>query len=113
MHDHISIENLCLSVFFTDRICPGQHLAEPSLFLSIAMTLATLSISKAHDSVTGELIEPAFEWLPGTIRYVSESVGGPVASIFCSHPKPFRCDIKPRFPAIVELIKHATGEDNE
>lgn len=33
------------------------------------MTLATLNISKSRDKLSGELIEPAFEWLPGTIRY--------------------------------------------
>jgi hypothetical protein len=100
-------------VFYIGRICPGRHLAEPSLFLSIAMTLSTFNISRAHDELTGELIEPAFEWLPGTIRYVSHchTAGSPVPSILDSHPKPFRCDIKPRFPAIVDLIKHAIGED--
>jgi hypothetical protein len=33
------------------------------------MTLATLNISKARDELSGRLIEPEFEWLPGTIRY--------------------------------------------
>ena len=57
-----------IQVIIPHRICPGQHLAEASLFLSIAMTLATFSISKAHDAVSGVIIEPAVEWLPGTIR---------------------------------------------
>jgi hypothetical protein len=33
------------------------------------MTLATLTISKVRDELSGRLIEPEFEWLPGTIRY--------------------------------------------
>jgi cytochrome P450 len=49
------------------RICPGQHLAESSLFLIIAMTLATFRISKACDE-RGRLVEPTVEWLPGTLR---------------------------------------------
>jgi hypothetical protein len=49
------------------RTCPGQHLAEPSVFLSIATSLATFNISKAFDE-QGNVIEPDIEWLPGTIR---------------------------------------------
>ena len=55
-------------VIIPPRICPGQHLADASLFLSIAMTLATFSISKAHDALSGDIVEPAVEWLPGVIR---------------------------------------------
>ncbi|KAF8581539.1 cytochrome P450 [Ramaria rubella] len=75
---------------FGRRICPGRHLAEPTLFLSVAMTLATFNISKALDE-SGKIIEPVRDWLPGTI----------------SHPRPFRCEIKPRFPTTVDLITHA------
>ena len=50
------------------RICPGQHLAEPFLFLCIAMTLATFNITKALDE-HGNVIEPEIKWMSGTIRY--------------------------------------------
>ena len=50
------------------RICPGQHLAEIFLFLSIAMTLATFNITKAHDE-DNCVIEPELEWMSGTIRF--------------------------------------------
>ena len=49
------------------RICPGQHLAEPFLFLCIAMTLATFNITKERDE-HGDVIEPELEWMSGTIR---------------------------------------------
>jgi cytochrome P450 len=50
------------------RICPGQHLAEPFLFLSVAMTLAAFTITKALDD-HGNIIDPEIEWMPGTIRF--------------------------------------------
>ena len=54
------------------RQCPGQNVAEPGLFLTMAMTLSTFSIEKARDEMTGVCLEPVAkaEWLPGTIRYV-------------------------------------------
>ncbi|KAF8514282.1 cytochrome P450 [Gautieria morchelliformis] len=73
---------------FGRRICPGQHLAEPFLFLSVAMTLAAFTITKAVDD-HGNIIEPEIEWMPGTI----------------SHPKPFKCQIKPRSTQAVALIR--------
>ena len=46
------------------RVCPGHHSAEPFLFMSIAMTLATFNITEAHKGV----IEPELEWMAGAIR---------------------------------------------
>ena len=46
------------------RICPGQHLAEPFLLLSIAMSLATFNIMKAHDE-HGNVIEPEIKRMTG------------------------------------------------
>ena len=51
------------------RICPGKDLADPSLFLSVAMTLAVFDINKAKDA-NGTDIEPLYEYTPGLIRYV-------------------------------------------
>ena len=76
------------------------------------MTLATLDISKARDELSGKLIEPAFEWLTGTIRYARLVVREGLTLIFHSHPKPFRCEIKPRFSAAVDLIKHAIVDED-
>ncbi|KAF8510041.1 cytochrome P450 [Gautieria morchelliformis] len=77
-----------LAFGFGRRICPGQHLAEPFLFLSVAMTLAAFTITKALDD-HDNIIEPEIEWMPGAI----------------SHPKPFKCQIKPRSTQAVALIR--------
>ncbi|OCH95985.1 cytochrome P450 [Obba rivulosa] len=73
---------------FGRRICPGLHLADASIFLSCAMSLAAFKISKVVED--GKVIEPAIEYTSGTI----------------SHPAPFRCSIKPRSEKAEALILH-------
>ncbi|KAJ7196390.1 cytochrome P450 [Mycena pura] len=63
---------------FGRRVCPGQELAEVSLFTSVAMTLAAFDIAR----VAGPL--PVHEYTQGTM----------------SHPKPFHCLLKPREHAV-------------
>ncbi|KAG6852362.1 hypothetical protein C0991_000374, partial [Blastosporella zonata] len=46
------------------RICPGRHLADASLWIVIASTLATLDISKAA-GVDGKEITPEVEFSSG------------------------------------------------
>ena len=58
----------CAHLGIFPRICPGQHLAEPVLFLCIAMTLATFNITKARDE-HNRVIEPELEWMSGAIRF--------------------------------------------
>ncbi|KAG1737311.1 cytochrome P450 [Suillus lakei] len=72
---------------FGRRICPGIHLAEASVWLSAAMSLAVFDISKAVEN--GVEITPEVDPLSGTI----------------SHPKPFKCSIKPRSAKAVALIQ--------
>ncbi|KAF5338823.1 hypothetical protein D9758_012046 [Tetrapyrgos nigripes] len=72
---------------FGRRICPGLHLAEASLWILIAMSLAVFDIKPAFDE-EGKLIIPEHELTGGTI----------------SHPKPFKCSIKPRSEKAVSLI---------
>ncbi|KAG1829894.1 cytochrome P450 [Suillus subluteus] len=72
---------------FGRRICPGIHLAEASVWLSIAMSLAVFDISKAVEN--GIEIIPEVDPLSGLI----------------SHPKPFKCSIKPRSSKAVALIE--------
>ncbi|KAJ7445544.1 cytochrome P450 [Mycena galericulata] len=67
---------------FGRRVCPGRELAEASLFLCVAMTLAVFDIEPG----AGEL--PVHENTQGTI----------------SHPKPFDCVVKPRSERAVALI---------
>ncbi|KAJ7162570.1 cytochrome P450 [Mycena crocata] len=71
---------------FGRRICPGMHLADASLFISCAMTLAAFDISKCVED--GRVITPIHENTTGTI----------------SHPVPFRCTIKPRSEKTIQLI---------
>jgi len=62
------------------RICPGMYLAMDSMFVAIAMSLATLNIDKKKEA-NGEYIEPHVEYTTGTIRCVSH-VACTTTSIF-------------------------------
>lgn len=57
-----------LAFGFGRRICPGQHVAESSIFIQMAMVLATLDIRKAVDGM-GQLIEPEIAFTTGLVRY--------------------------------------------
>ncbi|CAI7591607.1 unnamed protein product [Penicillium glandicola] len=74
---------------FGRRICPGRLLADSSLFLTIAQTLAVFDINKAVDKETGKVIEPVVGTTTGLV----------------AHPLPFKCDIVPRSEKHVELIR--------
>ncbi|KAG1850378.1 cytochrome P450 [Suillus subalutaceus] len=65
----------------------GIHLVEASVWLSIAMSLAVFDISKTVEN--GIEIIPDVDQSSGTI----------------SHPKPFKCSIKPRSSKAVALIE--------
>ncbi|PCH44805.1 cytochrome P450 [Wolfiporia cocos MD-104 SS10] len=71
---------------FGRRICPGLHLAEASIFLSCAMSLAVFDISKPVKN--GVVVEPDIEYTSGTI----------------SHPRPFQCSIRPRSEKAESLL---------
>ncbi|EMD40455.1 hypothetical protein CERSUDRAFT_80124 [Gelatoporia subvermispora B] len=77
---------------FGRRICPGLYLADTSVFLSCAMSLAAFNISKVVED--GKAIEPVIEYSSGTI----------------SHPAPFPCSIKPRSAKAESLILHEYAE---
>jgi cytochrome P450 len=54
---------------FGRRICPGRHLAEASLWSSMACLLAVFKFSKAKDENGNEIeIEP--RWKGGLVVYV-------------------------------------------
>ncbi|GKT97060.1 cytochrome P450 oxidoreductase [Colletotrichum tofieldiae] len=72
---------------FGRRICPGRNLAENSIFLTVAQTLAVYSLSKPVRD--GRVIEPNIKFTPGVI----------------SHPEPFDISIKPRSPHHEKLIR--------
>ncbi|KAI0076591.1 cytochrome P450 [Panus rudis PR-1116 ss-1] len=64
---------------FGRRICPGQALANETLWIVIASILAAFEISPAVNE-KGEKIIPAEDFAPGLLSY----------------PKPFKCQIRPR-----------------
>ncbi|KAJ7638494.1 cytochrome P450 [Roridomyces roridus] len=72
---------------FGRRICPGMHLADASIFMSCAMTLAVFDISKCIEN--GQAITPVHGNTTGTI----------------SHPLPYRCNVRPRSEKAIQLIQ--------
>ncbi|KAG2056881.1 cytochrome P450 [Suillus hirtellus] len=72
---------------FGRRICPGLHLADASIWLSTVMSLAVFDISK--------IVENGVEHTPEV-----DSSSGAI-----SHPKPFKCCIKPRSAKAIALIQ--------
>ena len=77
---------------FGRRICPGRLLAEASVWLTIAKSLAALAIRKGMED--GKEIEPSVQFTPGIV----------------SHPVPFKATIKPRGPKHEELIRAVETE---
>ncbi|EKM56472.1 uncharacterized protein PHACADRAFT_207702 [Phanerochaete carnosa HHB-10118-sp] len=77
---------------FGRRICPGLHLADASVFISCVMVLATFGITKTVEN--GTVVEPEVEYTSGTI----------------SHPKPFKCTIKPRSAKAEALVQFMDEE---
>ncbi|KAL0576956.1 hypothetical protein V5O48_005027 [Marasmius crinis-equi] len=69
---------------FGRRVCPGAHLAERSLFLTMANVLAVFSLEKEIDK-DGNVVEPPKMFHGGTT----------------SHLKPFPCAIKLRAPNLL------------
>ncbi|KAF6747138.1 cytochrome P450 [Ephemerocybe angulata] len=67
---------------FGRRVCPGLYLAENSVFLAIAMFLFALDVSPHEDRL------PEVEY-----------------DGFISHPRPFKCKIRPRSPEVAQLIR--------
>ncbi|KAL2170137.1 hypothetical protein VTG60DRAFT_5159 [Thermothelomyces hinnuleus] len=79
---------------FGRRICPGRLLADSTLFLTIAQTLAVFEIRKAVDKDTGKVIEPVVGTTAGLV----------------AHPLPFQCRLVPRSDKHVELIREVERE---
>lgn len=78
---------------FGRRICPGRELADASVFLSIAQSLAVFNITKPTDE-SGKVIEPKVYFQPGII----------------SHPAEFQVTIKPRDAKAEALIRSIEEE---
>ncbi|KAJ7108017.1 cytochrome P450 [Mycena crocata] len=78
---------------FGRRLCPGRHMALSSLWIVVASMLATFEITKARDE-HGREIEPSYEFDSG----------------FINSPLPFKCCIRPRSQAAVDLIQATNAE---
>ena len=76
-----------LSFGFGRRVCPGRLLADETLFLAIADSLAVFNIKKVVED--GVETDPVGNFMPGVI----------------SHPEPFQCDIKARSAKHEKLIR--------
>lgn len=73
---------------FGRRICPGKMLADASVWLTVARSLAVFDISKFRDDAGNE-IEPTVKFSAGIL----------------SHAEPFKASIKPRSPKHEDLIR--------
>lgn len=74
------------------RICPGRFLAENSLWLHVATTLACFSISPIIGS-DGKPVIPPRDYTSG----------------LASRPKSFSCHVLPRNPEAVELVRECVA----
>ncbi|KAH9917357.1 cytochrome P450 [Amylocystis lapponica] len=72
---------------FGRRICPGRHMAFSSIWITVALVLATFTLVKPKDK-NGNTIEPDGEYVTGLVI----------------HPPPFKCVFEPRSPAAEALI---------
>ncbi|KAJ7190544.1 cytochrome P450 [Mycena pura] len=82
------------SVFgYGRRLCPGRHLANSSVWITIASVLAAFDISKPVDDA-GEVIEPSYKYIARLVLM----------------PLPFKCSIKPRSEKAVALIKASINQ---
>ncbi|KAJ7251370.1 cytochrome P450 [Mycena rebaudengoi] len=73
---------------FGRRVCPGRHMAQSTLWITVASLLAVFNITKAIGE-DGKILEPSYEY----------------HSAIISMPFPFKCSIKPRSNAAAGLIR--------
>ncbi|KAF7595511.1 hypothetical protein BBP40_005847 [Aspergillus hancockii] len=81
-----------LAFGFGRRICPGRHLADANIYLTIARSLAVFNMTSAMEDGNEGPIQP--EFLTGVI----------------SHPAPFELSIRVRSPGHKELIRSVEAE---
>ncbi|KAF8517574.1 cytochrome P450 [Hysterangium stoloniferum] len=74
------------------RVCPGQHIAEASVFIQVASVLAGFDILRALDDAGREII-PEVGFTTAIVSYV----------------QPFKCRVVPRREEIRSLIEQAVA----
>ncbi|PPQ90193.1 LOW QUALITY PROTEIN: hypothetical protein CVT25_001373 [Psilocybe cyanescens] len=100
---------------FGRRICPGRHLAEASYWTMAAAIVSAFDISKVLDEHGNEVGNPKYEFTHGFVRPPDAC---PYLFLFFyyfihhsrSHPKPFKCSIKPRSSNFSNIINQARLE---
>ncbi|KAH7878626.1 cytochrome P450 2 Le.CYP2 [Lentinula edodes] len=78
---------------FGRRVCAGRHMAENTIWLTIASVLATFTLGKAKDGKGNEIDIP-----------------GEYTDQFFRHPKPYRSSIVPRSALARELVLATDAE---
>lgn len=92
------------------RVCAGRHMAENTIWLTIASVLATFTLGKAKDGKGNEIDIPG-EYTDQFFRYISLHR---YLLSHCSrhprHPKPYRSSIIPRSALARELVLATDAE---
>ncbi|KAF5384919.1 hypothetical protein D9615_001120 [Tricholomella constricta] len=86
----VNDDDLILTFGFGRRMCPGRHMAEATVWLTIVTVLSTFDITKAKDE-DGNEIPVDDDYSDGVV----------------SHKLPFQCSITPRSAAARDLILKA------
>ncbi|KAJ7251361.1 cytochrome P450 [Mycena rebaudengoi] len=73
---------------FGRRVCPGRHMAQSTLWITVSSLLAVFDITKAIGE-DGKILEPSYEYHSAIVLM----------------PFPFKCSIKPRSKAAADLIR--------
>ncbi|KAF2743711.1 cytochrome P450 [Sporormia fimetaria CBS 119925] len=71
------------------RVCPGRHIADNALLITVAQVLSVFSISKPTKD--GKVIEPEVKFQAGVV----------------THPHPYQVDIRTRSPQHERIIREA------
>ncbi|KAJ7252541.1 cytochrome P450 [Mycena rebaudengoi] len=77
---------------FGRRVCPGRHMAQSTVWITVASLLAVFNITKAIGE-DGKILEPSYEYHSDIVLM----------------PFPFKCSIKPRSKAAADLIRSTSN----
>ncbi|KDQ55455.1 hypothetical protein JAAARDRAFT_180898 [Jaapia argillacea MUCL 33604] len=92
LNDDGSLKEYPMAYFgFGRRICPGRSLADAEIWATAVAVLSVFNVTKSKDSTGREV-----------------SVDGGYTGGLVSHPLPFKCDLKPRSTAALQLIQESS-----
>ncbi|KAJ7251434.1 cytochrome P450 [Mycena rebaudengoi] len=77
---------------FGRRVCQGRHMAQSTLWITVASLLAVFNITKAIGE-DGQILEPSYKYHSAVVLM----------------PFPFKCSIKPRSNAAADLIRSTSN----